>query len=117
MLSGGFQKPEVVWKDVVGPARQLLQDAMDLALSVEWMPPHEALRAVMESRGLDVASPEMRQAREAAALVDVEVRMTRRFEFLKALAKTGLALHIVGAGWEGVAVDADPGAGGELRAH
>ncbi|HEY0435838.1 MAG TPA: hypothetical protein VGC92_04315, partial [Phenylobacterium sp.] len=90
LWSGGFQKPEVVWKDVLGPARQLLQDSMDLALSVEWMPPHEAVRAVMESRGLDADSPEMRQAREASALVDIEVRMTRRFEFLKALAKTGL---------------------------
>jgi hypothetical protein len=101
LWSGGFQKPDAPWKGVEGPARQLLQDALDLALSVEWMPPHEALDQVMAARGLDLSAPPIRAAREAAALVDVEVRTTRRFEFLKAVAKTGLPLHIVGAGWEG----------------
>jgi hypothetical protein len=101
LWSGGFQKPETPWKDVDGPARQLLADALDLALSVEWTPPHEALAEVMRARGLDPAAPELSQALEAAALLDVEVRMTRRFEFLKAVAKSGVALHIVGAGWEG----------------
>jgi len=101
LWSGGFQKPDTPWKGVEGPARQLLQDALDLALSVEWMAPHEALDQVMASRGLDLTAPPIRAAREAAALLDVEVRMTRRFEFLKAVAKTGLPLHIVGAGWEG----------------
>jgi len=101
LWSGGFQKPDTPWKGVEGPARQLLLDALDLALSVEWMPPHEALEQVMASRGLDLASPPIRAALEAAALLDVEVRMTRRFEFLKAVAKTGLPLHIVGANWEG----------------
>jgi hypothetical protein len=101
LWSGGFQKPEAPWQGVGGAARQLLQDALDLALSVEWMPPHEALDQVMAARGLDLGAPEIRGAREAAALVDIEVRMTRRFEFLKAVARTGLPLHIVGAGWEG----------------
>jgi hypothetical protein len=101
LWSGGFQKPDAPWKGVEGPARQLLQDALDLALSVEWAPPHEALDQVMAARGLDLAAPPIRAAREAAALLDVEVRMTRRFEFLKAVAKTGVPLHIVGAGWEG----------------
>ncbi len=100
LWSGGFQKPDKPWKDVTGPARQMFDDALDLALSVEWMPPHEALREVMASRGLDVNAPELRAAREAATLIDTDVRMTRRFEFLKAVARTGLPLHIVGAGWE-----------------
>jgi len=101
LWSGGFQKPETPWKDVAGPARRLLQDAVDLALSVEWMAPHEAVAQVMAARGLDMASPPMRQALETAALVDTEVRTTRRFDFLKAVARTGLPLTIVGAGWEG----------------
>lgn len=101
LWSGGFQKPQTPWQEVVGAARMLLQQALDLALSVEWIPPHEALDTVLVSHGLDPQNPELRGAREAAALLDVEVRMTRRFEFLKAVAKTGLPLHIVGAGWEG----------------
>jgi hypothetical protein len=101
LWSGGFQKPDAPWAGVEGPARQLLQDALDLALSVEWTPPHEALDQVIAARGLDLTAPDIRGAREAAALVDTEVRMTRRFEFLKAVAKSGVPLHIVGAGWEG----------------
>jgi hypothetical protein len=100
LWSGGFQKPETPWAEVDGPARGLLQEALQLALSVEWMPPHEALDTVLAAHGLDLADPNLRGAREAAALLDVEVRMTRRFEFLKAVAKTGVPLHIVGAGWE-----------------
>ena len=100
LWSGGFQKPETPWETVDGPAKVLLQSALDLALSVEWIPPHEALDRVLASHGLDLSDPSLVGAREAAALLDVEVRMTRRFEFLKAVAKTGLPLHIVGAGWE-----------------
>ena len=100
LWSGGFQKPETPWSAVEGPAKALLQEALDLALSVEWAPPHEALDHVLASRGLDLADPSIQGAREAAALVDVEVRMTRRFAFLKAVAATGLPLHIVGAGWD-----------------
>src|SRR5262249_21777817 len=101
LWSGGFQKPQAPWKDVEGPARQLLQDALDLALSVEWMPPHEALDRVLTERGLDLMQPEIRSAREIAALVDIEVRVARRFAFLEAVAETGVPLTIVGAGWEG----------------
>ncbi|HEX3365736.1 glycosyltransferase [Phenylobacterium sp.] len=100
LWSGSFQKPETPWAGVEGPAREVMQQALDLALSVEWVPPHQALDTVLRARGLDLADPNIRGAREAAALVDMEVRKTRRFEFLKAVAKTGLPLHIVGVGWE-----------------
>jgi Glycosyl transferases group 1 len=100
LWSGSFQKPEPSWAGVEGPARAVLQQALDLALSMEWIPPHEALDMVLLARGIDLADPSRRGAREAAALVDMEVRRTRRFEFLKAVAKTGIPLHIVGAGWE-----------------
>jgi hypothetical protein len=100
LWSGSFQKPEQPWAGVEGPVRQVLQDALDLALSVEWIPPHEALDTVLRSRGLDLADPGVLGAREAAGLVDMEVRKTRRFDFLKAVAGTGLPLHIVGTGWE-----------------
>jgi hypothetical protein len=100
LWSGGFQKPETLWAGVEGPARHVFQDAFDLALSVEWMPPHQALDTVLASRGLDLHAPEHRAIREAASVIDVEVRKTRRFEFLKAVAKTGVPLHICGHGWE-----------------
>ena len=85
---------------VEGPARQVFQDALDLALSLEWIPPLEALDTVLASRGIDLADPEMAGAREAAALIDIEIRKTRRFEFVKAVAKAGLPLRICGVGWE-----------------
>ena len=100
LWSGGFQKPDLPWAGIEGPARQVMQDALDLALSVEWVPPHEALDAVLRSRGLDLADPDIRGAREAAAFIDIEVRKTRRFEFLTAVAKTGIPVRICGVGWE-----------------
>jgi len=100
LWSGSFQKPAVAWADVEGAARQVFHDALDLALSIEWIPPLEALDTVLASRGIDLSDPSMAPAREAAVLVDIEVRMTRRFEFLKAMAKTGLPLRICGVGWE-----------------
>jgi hypothetical protein len=100
LWSGSFQKPEPAWVGIEGPARQVFQDALDLALSLEWIPPLEALDTVLASRGIDLSDPEMNGAREAATLIDVEVRKTRRYEFLKAVAKTGLPLRICGVGWE-----------------
>jgi hypothetical protein len=100
LWSGSFQKPELAWAQMPEGTRRALRDALDLALSVEWMPPHEALDQVLAARGLDLTSPSSTGAREAAFLIDVEVRKTRRFEFLKAVAKTGLPVRICGAGWE-----------------
>lgn len=100
LWSGGFQAPAALLAGVEGPARQLFQDAVDLALSVEWMPPLEALDTVLASRGLDPADPAMTGPREAAGLIDVEVRQARRFQFLQAVAETGVRLHICGHGWE-----------------
>ena len=100
LWSGGFQKPETLWAGVTGPAREVFQDAFDLAMGVEWMPPHQALDTILASRGLDLTDPAHQAVREAASILDVEVRKARRFEFLKAVAKTGVPLHICGAGWE-----------------
>jgi len=100
LWSGSFQQPGEPFAGVEGPARQLFQDALDLALAVEWMPPLEALDTVLASRGLDPADPAMAGPREAAALIDIEVRKARRFQFLLAVAATGLRLHICGLGWE-----------------
>lgn len=100
LWAGSFQTPGRPWADAEGPARQVFQDAFDLAISVEWMPPNVALDEVLKSRGVDLADPAFVSARESASLIDTEVRKTRRFEFLKAVAGAGLPLHICGVNWE-----------------
>jgi hypothetical protein len=100
LWSGSFQKPDTPWAGMDPRAGQVFQDAVDLALSVEWMAPSEALDSVLSSRGVDLTDSSNANAREAAHLVDVQVRKTRRFEFLKAVAKTGVPVRICGAGWE-----------------
>ena len=98
---GTLQKLKATpWADAPAPTRKVFDDAFDLALSVEWMPPHAALDQVLTSRGLDLTQPEHQGARLAARWLDIQVRVTRRFEFVKAVAKTGLPIHICGEGWD-----------------
>ena len=100
LWAGSFQPPDRPWTNVEGPARQIFQDAFDLATSVAWMAPDVALDRVLRSRGADIEDPALISARESATLVDWAVRTTRRFDFLKAVARTGLPLHLCGAGWD-----------------
>jgi hypothetical protein len=101
LWAGSLQKTKArPWAAAAPGPRKVFDDAYDLALSVEWMPPHQALDTVLAARGLDLADPDNRGARTSAKLIDIEVRKTRRFEFVKALAKTGLPIHICGLGWE-----------------
>jgi len=98
---GTLQKLKATpWADADAPTRKVFDDAYDLALSVEWIPPHEAMDQVLASRGLDLSNPAYAGARRAARHLDVQVRCTRRFEFVKALAKTGLPVRICGLGWD-----------------
>jgi hypothetical protein len=98
---GTLQKiKEPPWAQHDAATRAVFDDALDLALSQEWIAPHEALDQVLASRGLDLADPDNQGARAAARFLDVQVRCTRRFEFVKALAKTGLPIHICGLGWD-----------------
>jgi hypothetical protein len=101
LWSGGYQAPELPWAGAEGVGRQIFDAALELALSVEWIPPHEALDQVLASYGLDLHDPAHRQLREAAYLIDMEVRRRRRFDFLEALSRTGLPVRICGAGWDG----------------
>lgn len=88
------------WADADPRTRKVFDDAYDLAMSVEWMAPHEAMDQVLASRGLDMSDPAHIGARCAARHLDVQVRCARRFEFVKALAKTGLPVRICGLGWD-----------------
>jgi len=98
---GGLQTPGASpWADAPAATRSLFDDALDLALSVEWMPPHAAFDTVLAARGVDIDDPLNLGARYSAVHIDTQVRIIRRFEFVKALAKTGLPIHICGAGWD-----------------
>ena len=98
---GTLQKLKgLAWADADARTRKVFDDAYDLAMSVEWMAPHEAMDQVLASRGLDLADPDHIGARCAARHLDVQVRCARRFDFVKALAKTGLPVRICGLGWD-----------------
>lgn len=98
---GGIQKPGALpWADAPAPTRAVFDDALDLALSVEWMPSHVAFDTALAVRGLDLEDPENLNVRYAAIQIETVVRTRRRFEFIKALARTGLPVHICGVNWE-----------------
>ena len=102
LWSGSLQKPkERPWAHAPEATRRVFDEAFDLALSAEWLPPHRAMDQVLAARGLDLADPAHLGARTSAKWIDIEVRKTRRFEVVKAVAKTGLAIHICGDGWDG----------------
>ena len=101
LWSGSFQKPgEPIWATQAPSVRKLYDDAVDLALSVEWMPPLEALDQVLRAHGADPANPALQTARCDACHIDARVRVIRRFEMISTLARSGLPLTICGAGWD-----------------
>jgi hypothetical protein len=100
LWSGGFTAPSRPWSGFSQGTQKVFDSAVDLALSVEWMPPHAALAQVLKAIGIDVSHPAARNRLASAWLVDAEVRTTRRHAFLEALADSGVELHICGHGWE-----------------
>jgi hypothetical protein len=100
LWSGGFVKPRRLWSSAAPATQRIMDAAVELALSVEWMPPHEAFMRTLVSVGLDPTEPQLRANLASAWMIDAEVRERRRHSFLLALAKEGFDLHICGAGWE-----------------
>lgn len=100
LWSGSFSEPSRPWSSAAATTQKVLDDAVDLALSVEWMPPHVALAQVLRSVGFDVLDPAKRHNLASASVIDTEVRHRRRHAFLLALAESGVPLHICGHGWE-----------------
>lgn len=100
LWSGSYQSSHRrAWADGPEVARRIFDDATDLALSAEWMPPHQALDTAFRARGLDLSDPQYVTWRMAAKLVHAGIRFSRRHAFLQAVAATGLPIHICGAGW------------------
>jgi hypothetical protein len=100
LWSGSFQKPESPFTNVADWLHKPLQDAIDMALAAEWIPPHEATIKAMTARGIDLDEPANRSLIKMAGRVDDAVRRTRRLAFVKAVAKTGIPIRICGVGWE-----------------
>ena len=100
LWSGGFVKPKNLWASAPAPTQRLLNAAVEIALSVEWMPPHEALAQAFSGLGSSINAYALQQVMAAAHVVDGTVRERRRHAFLMALAKSGVPLHICGSGWE-----------------
>lgn len=99
LWSASHQKPHE-WTKVPERLLRPLREARDLALSVHWIAPHEALRRTLRTHGIDVDDPAHRGHLHYAGFVHDAVRKARRLEFLKAIAKTRVPIHICGAGWE-----------------
>jgi hypothetical protein len=100
LFSGSFQKPETAFENISRDLHRPLQDAIDLALSREWIAPHLAVEQALSAKGFNMSDPDNRGLLRLAGRVDDTVRRTRRFEFLKAVGKARLPLHICGAGWD-----------------
>lgn len=100
LWAGGFQTPPRPWHSASPATRTVMDSAVELALSTEWMPPHAALAQVLRAVGYDPSDPANRHSLTSAWMVDTEVRCTRRHAFLLALAESGVDLHICGDAWE-----------------
>jgi hypothetical protein len=109
LWSGGYAEPVRPWGSSPAMMQVVLDTALEIALSEEWAPPHEALARALSVTGLDAPGPARRTALASAYLVDGAVRTRRRHDFLVALARSGLPVHICGAGFEG-RLDQFPGA-------
>lgn len=100
LWSGTCHRPEIPWEHAAPKARKIFETALDQALAIEWAPPHEIFDKVLADSGLDLADPANRGARVACHHIDTVVRTTRRFNFVKALAKTKLPVVICGDHWQ-----------------
>ncbi|HEX3918114.1 MAG TPA: glycosyltransferase [Caulobacteraceae bacterium] len=100
LWSGTLHLPgEPVWASQPPTLRRIYDDAVDLALSVEWMPPLAAFDQVLAANGNDPANPALQGARCDAMHIDVRVRALRRYDLIGRLAASGLPITICGNGW------------------
>lgn len=100
LWSGGFVQPDRPWSAASPTTQKVMDGAVELAMSREWMAPHVALAQMLRSVGFDVLDPAKRHNLASASVIDAAVRVRRRHAFLLALAESGVELHICGQGWE-----------------
>jgi hypothetical protein len=101
LFSGTFYAPgPPPWRQFRPPLAELFDAAFELALACEWFPAMDALRRVLEERGLDLDAPDLLDVRRAATFVHEQVRAHRREQLIDALARAGAPVLAVGKGWE-----------------
>jgi hypothetical protein len=101
LFAGTFYKAEdPLWLRQEARIKQIFDGALQLALAAEWMAPLDALDISMTAMGLDPKDPDLKGFRKNAFMVHEQVRTYRRFELLKAAARTGLPVHVYGKGYE-----------------
>lgn len=100
LWSGTCHRPEIPWASAPVRTRKIFETALEQALAIEWAPPHEIFDKVLADSGMDLNDPGSRGARIACHHIDTVVRTTRRYNFVKALAKTKLPIVICGDDWK-----------------
>jgi hypothetical protein len=106
LFSGSWYAPGLrPWKDTPEFVCKLFDDAVDLALSLEFIPALDALDTVLRAAGGDPADPQFLVVRMYADLVHEWVRATRRRAFFETAAKVGLPLTVCGEGYEQAGID------------
>jgi hypothetical protein len=101
LFTGSWYRPSAPsWRELDGPARQLLDSAYEIALSHEFIPAVSAVEQAMMIAGLDPQDPAFTAFKVLANGVHEQVRMYRREEMLKAAARIGMQIFAVGRGWE-----------------
>ena len=80
--------------------QEVFREAARRALTAEWLAPQEAFDGVLAEAGIDLSSPDAVPVRALAGFVQEHIRQERRFLFLKAAARVGLPLTVVGKGYE-----------------
>lgn len=100
LWSGTCHRPEIPWAGAPVQTRKIFEAALEQALAIEWAPPHVVFDKVLAESGMDLSNPANAGARVACHHIDTVVRTTRRFNFVKALAKTRLPMIICGDNWQ-----------------
>jgi hypothetical protein len=101
LFAGTFYKPGApLWANLDGPTRRVFDTAVEIALAAEFVPALEALDLSLDRVGGHLTEATRGKLRINAFAVHERVRQHRRFEMLKAAAKAGLPVTLVGAGYE-----------------
>lgn len=101
LFAGTFYVPKDPWWEGQNPViRDMFQRAVDLALSVEWIPALDALNIAMTECGVDPKSAAAAAFRKLATHIHEHVRAQRRLQLMVVAAEAGLPLHVYGRAYE-----------------
>jgi len=103
LFSGSFREPEEyyqIWKDYPIVLKKILEDTIENALSRENQPLATSVQEVVAARNLYLDPHLSKKLLKILPLADWYIRMQRRKDCLKVLAKAGLKIKVFGNGWD-----------------